>query len=85
LLLGDLVYSLDGQDTTLTRGSLIVVTRTTWKGDRRVTEDVFKSGSSMSKRVQEWSLSADGKVLTVLTIHDGDIATRTRKQVYDRK
>jgi hypothetical protein len=83
LLMSDLVYTLDGQDTTLTCGKVIVVTRAAWRGGSLVTEEVFKQGDFASTRTLEWSLSPDGQVLTIATINDQ--GARTRIQVYNRR
>jgi hypothetical protein len=83
-------YTLDGKENTTTTQRGSTVSKSKWNGDVLVIEGVQKftnqAGDAMEMKFKdEYSLSADGKVLTVTNTSSGPQGERTSKQVYNKK
>jgi len=83
-------FTLDGKENTNTPGRGSTVSKSKWNKDTLVIEGTRKfsgpNGDMEMPFKEEYSLSADGKVLTVTTTSatpQGD--QRTSKQVYNKK
>jgi hypothetical protein len=83
-------YTLDGKENTNATGRGSTVSKSKWNGDVLVLEGVRKfsgpNGDMEMPFKDEYSLSADGKVLTVKsTSNNPQGEQQTRKQVYNKK
>ncbi len=84
-------YELDGKARSVTAdtGMVKASVAATLKGDTLVVDTTQPYGSMpgnvMMKVEEVWSLSADGKVLTITTTRDSPAAKQTFKEVYNRK
>ena len=81
-------YTLDGNQHTYWRGGRLTY-RSKWDMDKLLIEKTGiysgNRGDMEFKSNEEWSLSDDGKVLTVTTTYSGQQAKRIMKQVYKRQ
>lgn len=84
-------YVLSGNENTVAdeRGNPFTY-RTTWNDDQLVIEGYTKVSSPFGtieiKTKEEWSLSADGRTLTITTTTtSSSLGNPTRKQVYTRQ
>jgi hypothetical protein len=83
-------YTLDGKENTNATGRGSTVSKSKWNGDVLMLEGVRKfsgpNGDMEMPFKDEYSLSADGKVLTVKsTSNNPQGEQQTRKQVYNKK
>jgi len=84
------VYTLDGKESRIAgdRGGDFLC-KSNWEGDKLVIgcgrKVVTPFGDIVTNTKEEWSLSADGKTLTVTTTTSGSQGAQTRKQVYLKK
>jgi hypothetical protein len=74
--IGESVWTLstDGVENTNRMNGAEVRSRTRWEGDRLITEWVTQADGKTMQHRQAWSLSKDGKRLT-LVMRDGDNET----------
>ena len=84
-------YILEGTENTVTdeRGNPFTY-RATWNNDQLVIEGSTKVntpfGNTERKAKEEWSLSADGRTLTITTTSAGSpFGNPTRKQIYTKQ
>jgi hypothetical protein len=84
-------YLLDGSENTISGGREgNLVYRATWAGDNLIIEGIQKAdtpfGPAEMKIQEEWSISADGKILTITTsVSSKAVEDQTRKQVYNKQ
>jgi hypothetical protein len=83
-------YTLDGKENTNPSQRGNFVSKSKWNASTLVIEGVRKfsgqNGEMQINSKEEWSLSADGKVLTVMTTTTGSpMGDRKQKQVYNKK
>lgn len=83
-------YTLDGKENSNTTGRGSTVSKSKWSGDKLTIEGVRKfsgpNGEMEMPFKEEYSLSADGKALTVTsTTTPPQGEPRTSKQVYNKK
>ncbi len=78
-------YTLDGKENTNPMGRGEVVSKSKWNGDTLVLEGVRKFGDREMPFKESYTLSADGKVLTVTSTRPSPDGERTVKQVYNKK
>jgi hypothetical protein len=82
-------YRLGEQSTSYGPTGAVITSTATWNSNKLVTEDVARHSSMgrirESKRMREWSLSADGKVLTVILTSYLQQGTKSRRDVYNRR
>ncbi len=85
----DSKYTLDGKETTNTTGRGSTVSKANWDGDNLVIDGTRKfsgpNGEMEMKFKEVYSLSADGKTLTVTSTNSTPNGERTSKQVYNKK
>jgi len=80
----------DAENTFTDERGTIVTYRTTWNNNQLVIESSSKVktpfGDTEKKTKEEWSLSADGRTLTITTTAVGSpFGNPTRKQVYTKQ
>ncbi|HYK88239.1 MAG TPA: hypothetical protein VE398_05690 [Acidobacteriota bacterium] len=83
-------YTLDGKENKNSTGRGETISKSRVEGDKLLIEGVRKmtrqSGETMEMKFsEEYSLSADGKVLTVKSTATTPQGERTSKQVYNKK
>jgi hypothetical protein len=83
-------YLLNGNENTVTdeRGNPFLY-RATWNNDQLVIEGTTKAttpfGPAEIRTKEEWSLTADGRTLTITTTTSSSLGNPTRKQVYTKQ
>ena len=91
ILSNHLNYMLDGKPHTVAMmtGMAQATVTASWKGDTLVINTVEPfggmPGNATMQTSEVWSLSADGKVLTITTTRELPATTKTIKQVYRRQ
>lgn len=86
----EMKYTLDGKENSNASQRGVFVSKTRWNSNKLVIEGTRKfSGANGEMQInsrEEWSLSADGKALTVVATTTGSpMGDRTQKQVYNKK
>jgi DNA-binding CsgD family transcriptional regulator len=78
-------YILDGKENTVNTGRGDLKYKATWGGDVLTIAGTQSSTRSDSPYKAEYSLSADGKTLTVANTRQGQSGEMVTKQIYDKK
>ena len=87
----ELTFKLDGSESVnhASRKGGEIRSRATWRDSKLVIEGAEKAttkkGEVDRKTVEEWSLSEDGKVLTIKTTRTGRKRDQTATQVFNRQ
>jgi len=78
-------YILDGKENTVNTGRGDLKYKATWGGDVLTIAGTQSSTRGDSPYKAEYSLSADGKTLTVANTRQGQSGEMVTKQIYDKK
>jgi hypothetical protein len=85
-----IIRTIDGEEHTgAAEGGASLVYRAVWEGDKLIINETTKAntpfGSTEIKTKEEWSLSEDGKILTVVMTAGAAGREIKTKQVYSRR
>jgi len=82
-------FTLDGQENKNSSGRGELISKSRWEGEQLIIEGTQKVTSprgDMEVNLREvYSLSADGKTLTILSTRTTPQGERTTKQVYNKQ
>jgi len=81
----EVLYKLDGTETSASVDQGEIISSAKWHGDKLIIDKTSKFGEREEKSKEQWSLSPDGKVLTITAIRYVPQGAQTTKQTYNRK